>query len=175
MTEATAVPARAASPIAAAWVLSLGIDFFLHGGLLARLYQERSGFLLAAETAFRRIPLGYLAFLGLTVAIYWLLRRLGVRGALAGFRVGATAGAVVWGALCLGLYSISTAPVPLLAGWWVGQTVELGLASAVLGASAAGVPLGRIWTRVLGVVAACIVATIVLQTLGLAPPLKLAR
>lgn len=161
--------------IAAAWMLSLGFDVFLHGGLLARLYVEASPFLLAPEKAFRRIPVGYLAFLVLTLALYWLLRRLGVRGAIAGLRHGIAAGAVVWGAFAVGLYSISTVTLPLLAGWWVGQTVELGLAGTVLGAAANGVPLKRIWAFVTGAVVACVAGTIVLQSLGLAPPMKVVR
>lgn len=161
--------------IAAAWMLSLGFDVFLHGGLLARLYVEASPFLLAPEEAFRRIPLGYLAFLVLTLTLYWLLRRLGVRGAIAGLRHGIAAGAVVWGAFAVGLYSISTVTLPLLAGWWIGQTVELGLAGAVLGAAANGVPLKRIWAIVTGAVVACVAGTIVLQSLGLAPPMKVVR
>ena len=164
---------RMALSVVAAWMLSLGFDVFLHGGLLARLYVEPSPFLLGAEEAFRRIPLGYLAFLVLTLALYWLLHRLGIRGAIAGLRYGAVAGAVVWGAFAVGLYSISTATVPLLAGWWVGQTVELGLAGAVLGAAANGVPLRRIWAVVIGAMVACAAGTIVLQSLGLAPPMKL--
>ena len=161
--------------IIAAWMLSLGFDVFLHGGLLARLYVEPSPFLLGPEEAFRRIPLGYLAFLVLTLTLYWLLRRLGVRGAIAGLRHGTAAGAVVWGAFAVGLYSISTVTLPLLAGWWIGQTVELGLSGAVLGAAANGVPLKRIWAMVAGVVIACVAGTIALQSLGLAPPMKVIR
>jgi hypothetical protein len=108
------------SSVLAAWVLSLGFDVFLHGGLLARLYAEPGPFLLGPDEAFRRIPLGYLTFLVLTLALSWLLHRLGVRGAMPGLRLGAAAGAVVWGALAVGLYSISTAPPSLLAGWWIG-------------------------------------------------------
>ena len=74
------------SSVAAAWVLSIGFDLFLHAGVLAHLYAEPSPFLLPAEEAFRRIPLGYLTFLVLSAALFWLLRRLDVRGALAGFR-----------------------------------------------------------------------------------------
>jgi len=171
----TVGPSRAMLSVAAAWMLSLGFDVFLHGGLLAGLYVAPSPFLLEPEESFRRIPLGYLAFLVLTLTLYWLLRRLGVRGAIAGFRYGAAAGAVVWGAFAVGLYSISTVTLPLLAGWWIGQTVELGLAGAVLGAAANGVPLKRIWAIVTGAVIACVAGTIVLQSLGLAPPMKVVR
>ena len=116
----------------------------------------------------RRIPLGYLAFLILTLALYWLLRRLHASGAAIGFRYGAAAGAVVWGALAIGLYSISTARLALLAAWWIGQSIELGLAGAVLGAAAGGVPLRRIWAMVAVAVLVCAAATIVLQSMGLA-------
>jgi hypothetical protein len=171
----TAGLSRMAGSVGAAWMLSLGFDVFLHAGLLARLYGEPSPFLLSAEEAFRRIPLGYLAFLALTLALYWLLHRLGIRGAIAGLRHGVAAGAVVWGAFAVGLYSISTASIPLLAGWWAGQTAELGLVGAVLGAAANGVALKRIWVAVAGAVVACIAGTIVLQSLGLALPMRLVR
>lgn len=163
------------SAVAAAWVLSVGVDLFLHAGVLARVYLETSPFLLSPEEAFRRIPLGYLTFLVLTLALYWLLRRLDIRGALAGFKCGAAAGAVVWGALTVGLFSISTATIRLLVGWWIGQTVELGLAGAVLGAAANRVPLKRIWVIVAVSVVTLVVVTIALQSLGLAPAMKVVR
>jgi hypothetical protein len=166
---------RVVSSIAAAWILAVGFDLFLHGGLLAGVYVEPSPFLLPAEDAFRRIPLGYLTFLGLTVALFWLLHRLGIRGAMAGLRYGAAAGAVVWGALVVGLYSISTASVPLLGGWWIGQTVELGLSGAVLGAAADGASLKRIWAIVAAAVVALVIATVALQSLGFAPAMKIVR
>jgi hypothetical protein len=166
---------RAISSIVAAWVLSIGFDLFLHAGVLARVYLQTSPFLLPPEDAFRRIPLGYLAFLGLTTALFWLLRRLEITGMVAGFRYGAIAGAVVWGALAVGLFSISTATLTLLAGWWIGQTVELGLAGAVLGAAANRAPLKRIWVIVAVSFVVLAAATIALQSLGLAPPMKVVR
>jgi len=161
------------STVAAAWVLSLGVDVLLHGGILARQYVVPSPFLLDPPEAFRRIPYGYLAFLILTAALCWLIRRLDVRGAVAGFRHGAAAGIVVWGAVVIGLYSISTATVPLLAGWWLGQAIELGLAGAVIGASAAGMRHGRLWALVALAVIGCVAATVALQTIGGAPAIKM--
>ena len=161
--------ARAASSVG---ILSLGVDLLLHGGLLASHYVELSPFLLDPQEAFRRIPFGYLTFLILTLGLYWLIRRLDVRGFVSGFRYGAVAGAVVWGALAIGLYSISTATVPLLAGWWIGQALELGLAGAVIGASAAGARLGRLWALVALVVVVCFATTVALQTIGWAPAVK---
>ena len=166
--QAPALPSHLSS-VAAAWILSVGFDLLLHGGILASFYTMPSSFLLPAEEAFRRIPLGYLAFLVLTGSLAWLLRRLDIRGISPGFRFGAAGGAIVWGALVIGLYSITTATVPLLAGWLVGQTVELGLAGAVLGASADGVSQKRIWTVVGIAVFICLALTITLQSTGLAP------
>jgi hypothetical protein len=160
--------------VTAAWLLSLGIDLLLHGGLLAGLYLQESPFILGPEAAFRRIPFGYFTFLVLTASLYWLLDRLRVRGAMDGLRYGSTAAAIVWGALMIGLYSITTAPVSLLAGWWAGQTLELGLAGAMLGAAAAGLPARRMWSIVAVVVFGCIVVTVALQSLGLAPAMKIA-
>jgi hypothetical protein len=150
----------------------LGFDLFLHAGLLAKLYVEASPFLLQPQEAFRRIPLGYLTFLVLTFSLYWLFHRLEIRGVASGLRHGGIVGWVVWGALAIGLYSISTAGLPLLVGWWIGQAIELGLAGAVLGAAANGVSLKRIWVVVALAVIGCIAGTIILQTLGLAPAMR---
>ena len=160
---------RDASLIAAAWLLSLGFDFFLHGGLLAGLYTRESPFLLPPMQAFARIPAGYLAFLLLTVGLWWLLRRLDVSGWRDGARYGLGAGLFVWGTLALGLWSITTATIGLLVGWTVGQAVELGLAGMVLGAGRAGASGRRIWSRVGLAVLLFLVATIVMQSIGWAP------
>jgi hypothetical protein len=164
---------RVLQSVAAAWVLSLGFDFLVHAGLLARLYARPSPFLLKPREAFRRIPLGYLAFLCFTMALYWLFRRLGVRGIRSGLAAGLAVGGVVWGTFAVGLYSISTIPLPLLAGWWLGQAIELGLASAVLGACLAGAKMKKVWWSVAGAVIVCLVTTVALQSLGLAPSVKL--
>jgi hypothetical protein len=165
--------AHAVAVVGAAWTLSLGIDLFLHAGLLARLYTGASPFLLPAQTAFRRIPVGYISFLVLTAGLYWLFRRLGLRGAIVGLRYGASVGGVVWGAFTLGLYSISTADWPLLLGWWLGQAAELGVAGAVCGAANAGVPGKRLWLVALLAVFGLAASTIVLQMLGLAPAMEI--
>ena len=41
--------------------------------------------------------------------------------------LGLQVGAFAWGALVLGLLSISTASIGLLAGWFIGQTIEAGI------------------------------------------------
>lgn len=166
--------ARPLPAVLIAWLLSLGVDLFLHAGLLARLYLIPSAFVLPADKAFRRIPLGYLAFLLLTAALFWICRRLDVRGIRAGWWHGFVFGVVVWGSLALGLYSISTASVPLLTAWWVGQAVELGVSGGVMGGLAAGISPRRMLLRVVLIVVALIVLTIVLQSLGVAPAMRLA-
>jgi hypothetical protein len=55
--------------VLAAWVLSLGVDLLLHGGLLARLYVEPHPALLAPREAFRRIP-------WILLAAWWLAQSL---------------------------------------------------------------------------------------------------
>ena len=163
---------RAVQTVLAAWLLMLGFDVFLHAGVLARLYTGTSPFLLPADEAFRRIPLGYAAFLVLAVALYWILVRLDIRDWLGGLRFGLVAGLVVWGALSLGLYSISTAEFGLLVGWWLGQAFELGLAGAVIGRSLEGVTMRGLYTKVGLAVFLMIVAVVLLQSLGLAPAME---
>lgn len=164
---------RVVQPVAAAWMLSISIDFLLHGGILARLYVRSTPFLLGAHDAFRRIPLGYLSFLLLTLGLAWAVRCANVRTAAGGLRIGAAGGALVWGALVSGLHSISTAPLDLLAGWWIGQTVELAAAGALLGAAAGGASIRRIWGVVALTIVACLIVTVVLQSLGWAPQVTL--
>lgn len=164
--------ARPLDAVLAAWFLSLAFDLFLHAGLLARLYARTSEFLLPAEEAFRRIPLGYLAFLLLTLALYWLFGRLDVRRAAQGFRLGLAVGMVLWAIWVLGLYSIARVEADLLLGWWLGQAVELGLAGSVLGAAAAGVTRKRLYLRVAAAMGGLVVVTLALQVAGWAPPMK---
>ena len=158
-----------------AWFAVLGFDFLLHGGLLARLYAEPSPFLLAPEDAFRLIPLGYLSFLVSIVLLVWLMVRLGIRGRKAGFVFGLQVGALVWASLVLGLLSISTASWRLMLGWFVGQTVEAGIGGLVVGAGLTTDRLGRLLLYVLAFVIAAVVATIVLQSVGLAPAARVVR
>ena len=158
--------------IGLAWLAMIAFDFLLHAGLLASWYVEPSPFLLPPALAFARIPVGYLSFLLLAVLLVWTLEHTGSQGWRRGSWVGLWIGALVWGSLALGLYSISTAPVPLLVGWLLGQSVELGLAGGVAGAALAGKRRGVLLLATLGLLAVCFVVTVVLQGLGLAPALR---
>jgi hypothetical protein len=151
------------------WLAMLGADFFLHGGLLAKLYAQPSPFLLPPEESFRRIPLGYLAALLFCALLLGLMAKLGLSGWRKGLSFGILLGALAGGTSALGLYSISTAELSLLVGWFISQTVEMGLAGAVAGSGLAGQRLRTLFVRVVALVLLLMVLTIVMQSVGLAP------
>ena len=148
-----------------AWLAVIGFDLFLHAGVLAGLYSEPSPFLLPPEEAFRLIPLGYLSFLVLIVLLVWLMPRLSIVGWKGGLVFGVIVGTLIWGALCLGLLSISTAPPVLLLGWFLGQTVELGIAGMVLGSGLATERLRPLLIKVLIFFTVTVTLGIILQNI----------
>lgn len=117
-----------------AWLCVIGFDFLLHASILAPLYADPHPFLLPPERAFVLIPVGYLSFLILVILAVWLMVRLKIASWQAGFLFGLKLGALIWGALTISLISISTAPLLLMTGWFVGQTIETGIAGLVIGA-----------------------------------------
>jgi tryptophan-rich sensory protein len=156
-----------------AWFAVLGFDFFLHGGLLAGFYTESSPFLLPPEMAFRLIPLGYLAFLVLQIFLVWLMVRLDIKGWRPGLLFGLQVGGFVWGAMVLGLLSISTASIPLMVGWFIGQTIEAGIGGMVAGAGLKKEHMRRLVIYVVVFVIGSIFITVLLQSVGLAPATKI--
>lgn len=158
-----------------AWVAMLGVDALLHVGVLAGVYATPNPFLLDPDQAFGRIPLSYAAFLLQAMLLTWLCGRLDIRRGAHGVRFGLLLGAVIWGSLMLGLASIATAPPGLLVGWFVGQTLEVGIAGGVVGAGMKAERLRRLSLFVIVFVAACLLVTIVLQSVGLAPAVRLTR
>jgi hypothetical protein len=166
--SARIVPNRIAT-VVLAWLAMVGIDFFLHAGLLAPLYDWESPFLLRPEVAFVRIPIGYLSLLGMASLLVLLLPRLDVRRGRDGAAIAAGLGAIVWGALLLGIWSISTAPPMLLAGWWVAQVAELGLAGGIIGSLISGLSVRAATWRVGGLMLAAAASAVALQVVGYAP------
>ena len=156
-----------------AWLAMLGFDFLLHAGLLAALYLQPSPFLLPQATAFALIPIGYLSFLLLAVLLVWLMIRLNLAGGRQGAIFGLELGGLAWGAFILGLLSVSTASVSLLLGWFVGQTLELAIAGAVIGSGLAGMRLRRLFGIVIVFVLLSLVTTIILQSVGLVPTTRI--
>jgi hypothetical protein len=164
--------ARVPRPVAVvflSWLAMLGVDLFLHAGVLAPLYDWDRGFLLRRDEAFLRIPAGYAALLVLAVVLVWLLPRVGVQRGREGALLAAGGGAVAWGALLLGLWSISTADPVLLAAWWAGQTAEFALGGYVVGSALAGVRLRTLVGIVCAVVALGAASAVILQSVGYAP------
>ncbi len=148
-----------------AWLSMIGFDFFLHAGLLASRYAGPSSFLLPPERAFALIPFGYLSFLSISVLLIWLMARLKIQGWKQGVIFGVQYGLLAWGSLILGLYSISTASPALLLGWFLGQTVELGIAGIVAGDGFASRKLGRLFVKVMIFVMIAFVAGVILQNI----------
>jgi hypothetical protein len=163
--EHPVVTRHVVAAVAMAWLAAIGFDFLLHAGILRGLYLSPAGFLLPPELAFRRIPLGYLAFLIITVLMAWLMRLGGISGLRHGTRFGLTFGVLLWGAWCLALASITTAPWGLLIAWFVGQSLEAGLVGAVLGAAFAAGSLRRLarWVALLFV--SCLLLGILAQNI----------
>ncbi len=155
------------------WLAMLGVDFFLHAGLLSRLYLTSSPFLLPPEEAFRLIPLGYLSFLLLNILLIWLMIRLKTYGWLNGFVFGISLGGLIWGSFTLGLASISTADTSLLIGWLLGQTFELGVGGAVIGYGLAGKSIKRLALITIIIVFILVLLTVILQSVGFAPSQKM--
>jgi len=149
-----------------AWISMIGFDFFLHAGVLAPLYAVESPFLLPPERAFALIPIGYLSFLGLAILLTWLMAKINIREWKKGALFGLQLGFLAWGSLILGLYSIATASPVLLLGWFLGQTIELGIAGAVAGLGLATLKLKGLLTKVAIFVLLSIVAGIVWQNVA---------
>ncbi len=145
---------------------TIGFDLFLHSGALTDLYSKPSPFLLSSEQAFRLIPLGYFSFLLLIVLLIWLMPRFNITGWRPGLIFGLKLGALVWGSLTLGLLSISTANPALMAGWFLGQTIELGIAAMVLGSGFGANRLRPLLIKVSLFFAVMLVLSIILQNIG---------
>jgi hypothetical protein len=111
----------------------IGTDFLIHAGILYPVYNQDHPFLLENTSAFYLIPVGYLSFLITAGLIYWLLRSMQYENRVKAGKFALGFGAVMWGSLILGLFSIANAPFWLLIGWFVGQTVEIGIAGYIMG------------------------------------------
>jgi hypothetical protein len=151
----------------------IGIDFFLHGGLFTGLYEQASPFILSAEDAFRRIPLGYLSLLATVALLVWIVEQSSVRGWRKGLVLGLALGAVMATSYSLGLYSISTASPQLLAAWFTAQVVEIAIAGAIIGQGLMVHSLRKLIITVAIGLVVLFAGTIVIQNTGLVPPIAI--
>jgi hypothetical protein len=154
------------------WLAMIGLDFVLNAAIFASLYQSGGPFMLTPLEAFRRIPLGYLAFLILAAAMVELSFRLRTTTVAAGVRLGALAGTALGTSWSLGLYSVATlAPQTALAFafiWLSLLTVAGGVAAAGLGGRPS---LRGLTLRVIGVDLLGAIAVVALQSFGILPTL----
>lgn len=149
-----------------AWLAMLGFDFFLHAGLLAGIYTQESQFLLAPMEAFRRIPFGYLSFLITAFFLVWLSLRLAVKDVRGGFSLGFGLGLVMWAALGLGMYSITSAKPATLISWALGQSLEMGFAGAIIGLAQRQARLRGAFLIALIASVLLVIVTVLLQNYG---------
>ena len=149
-----------------AWFTTIAVDFFFYGGVFAFLFERDDPYLLTSDQLFARIPAGYVSFAIEVVALSWLLSRLHTANWRDGARTGAVASSVVGGALLLGFWSVAATSGALLVSWWVVLTVQMASAGAVIGAGSR-VPLRRIAKWVLVAALLLVVATVILQNVGI--------
>lgn len=150
----------------------IGTDFLIHGGILANTYIQKSPFLLPAEDAFIRIPLGYLSFIFLAILLYYVLTMQQNTTRLSGLKTGLVVGGLVWVSFALGLFSISTASSQLLIGWFIGQTMEMAIGGYFMGICIEGVKKRKVFLWVFLYCILMIILTIVLQSIGWAPSMQ---
>ena len=153
-----------------AWFATVAVDLFFYGGVFTFLFQSDDPYLLTPHQLFARIPAGYASFAIEVLALGWLLSRLRIAHWRDGARIGASAGAVLGGALLLGFWSVAPTSGALLASWWLVLTVQMATAGSVLGA-VAHITLRRVARWVVIVALLLAVATVVLQNTGIAPRL----
>jgi hypothetical protein len=154
---------------ALAWLAIIGLDLLMNAGLLARFYNwELPGFLPPMKM-FQFIPLGYAAFLLWSITLVWLIRRTGAIGLGAGAAFGAKLGVLLAGAAFLGWMSIFAFPARMLFCWAVDHVLTYTLAGAVVGSGLAAPRLRKLTFAVIALVVACVVISVVMQSLGLVP------
>jgi len=110
-----------------------------------------------------------MSFLLMAILLTWMMEKLEIVGKSRGLVFGLKFGGMVWGALILGLLSISMADMALLLGWLIGQPLELGVAGAVVGGGLSGERLKRVFVAVLTFTISSVIITILYQNFFLAP------
>jgi hypothetical protein len=155
--------------IAMAWIAVIGLDFLLNAGVFATVFADDWEFLSNPEDLFRRIPLGYGAFLVVVILVAWVLGRSAgsaPMNAQTGARAGLRLGLFVGAAGSLGLASISSAPTGILVAWLFSYFLAAGVAGSVLGAGMGGMRLRTLGPRGGGFVVVAVALAIGIQNFG---------
>ena len=147
----------------------IALDLILNAGVFARLWFEPSPFLLGPRELFRRLPLGYAAFLLQAGAYVWLANRFGVsnwrQGALFGLKLGAVLGV----AAALGLRSGTTASWTLLLSAWLVGGVVLTSGACVLAGYSSEHGEKKALVKAILVLIGAVIAIAILQSTGAVP------
>ncbi|MGA9531713.1 MAG: hypothetical protein WBR18_03265, partial [Anaerolineales bacterium] len=109
-----------------------------------------------------------LSFLLSTMFLTWVIGKLELQGWRQGMVLGGLVGFAIWVSLSIGLYSISTAPLSLLFGWAVGQSLEMAYAGAIIGQGLQVNKTRRLVITILLLTVGLVVLTFILQSVGLA-------
>lgn len=121
------VQKRFIKTILLSWIVFIGIDFFVHAGLIKSLWKEKVPAFLPDELLFRRIPLGYTGFLLLTLLLGYIFvkvfRERPNRNEL--IRFAAIVGALFAISNFLVLYSFTTIPPKHLVVFNIVYLVEI--------------------------------------------------
>lgn len=151
------------------WLAMVGLDLLLNGALFARIYRDGGPFLLAPIEAFRRIPLGYTAFLILAIGIVEIASRLRLAGLSDGLRLGLALGGALAAIWTVSLFSIAAIPAEVAVAFAVVWLALVLIGSAVAAAGLARTSLRRLAVEVAVFDLACLLAVVALQSVGVVP------
>lgn len=152
-----------------AWFAMVGLDFLLHGGLLAPFYIAENAFVLSPLEAFRRIPLGYAAILLTAVLLLWLVPHFSLGNWRQAFWFGLRLGVLLIGTQMLGLVSITTIEPALAGAWFASQTTLIILGAVVVQQANEADSLRWLTIKVVIFVLVAFIIVIALQSIGLSP------
>ena len=156
------------------WLAFVGFDLFLHAGLLAFLYHEDSPAILSPLDAFYRIPIGYFAFFLYVAFLYWLIisMNFSLRNDIIKFST--IVGVFFSVSSTLAQFSILRVNEYLLLGWGIGLIIEFFICGIIIAYGLTGYSQKKLFYIVLLFDLLLFSITIIMQNVGLAPPLEIA-
>ena len=156
------------------WLGFIGFDLFLHAGLLAFLYHEDSPAILSPLDSFYRIPIGYLALFLYCMLLYWLIVLFNVTSTNEIIKFSALIGLFLSLISTFAQFSIININTLLLLGWGIGLIIEFILSGFIIALCLSGYPFKRLLIYVLLFDLVLFLVTVIMQSIGLAPPQQIA-